>query len=92
MSTSKTYPDAQEESDGANVSGRPWKKIAMYVGGGIGVVVLVGATAAVTLAVTHDSAVRENLIAYLNGWIDGRDDLMTLLAEHGFCDDLDDFF
>lgn len=92
MTTSKPFPANPEGSDGANVPGRPWKRIAMYVGGGIGVVVLVGTTAAVTLAVTHDSAVRENLIAYLNGRIDGRDDLMSFLATHGFCEDLDQFF
>lgn len=92
MTTSKPFPANPEGSDGANVPGRPWKRIAMYVGGGIGVVVLVGTTAAVTLAVTHDSAVRENLIAYLRGWNDGRDDLMSFLATHGFCDDLDPFF
>lgn len=89
MTTSKPFPANPEGSDGANVPGRPWKRIAMYVG--IGVVVLVGTTAAVTLAVTHDSAVRENLIAYLNGRLDGRDELMSLLAAHGFCDDLDQF-
>ena len=55
-------------------------------------VVLVGAAAAVTLAVTHDSAVRENLIAYLRGWSDGRDDLMSFIAALGLGDDLDEFF
>jgi len=92
MTTSKPIPECPDESDGADTHGRPWKRIAMYVGGGIGVVALVGTTAAVTLAVTHDSAVRENLIAYLRGWNDGRDDLMSFIAAQGFCDDLDEFF
>lgn len=91
MTTSESLPNDQDESDHTNVSWWPWKRTAMFVVGGIGVVVLMGATAVVTLAVTHDSAVRENMIAYLRGWIDGRDDLMNTVADHEFRDHLEYF-
>ena len=71
--------DAQESPDNAPTpepvqaevtpgrTGRPWKTVALVVGGG-----LIGAAGAVvvTLGATHKSAVVQNAAAYVNGWID----------------------
>lgn len=79
-------PDGTEDG-----SRRDWRRAARYVGGGLGLVAVIGATVAVT-ALTHDSAVRENLIAYLNGRVDGYRDLMSFLDEHGLYFDPEDPF
>jgi hypothetical protein len=91
-SVSSEYTGASCNGTGAvahNPPSRPWKKVALCVGGGV---VLIGATVVVTLAITHDSAVRENLVAYLNGKSDGFDDAVALLESVGLFDDVNDFF
>jgi hypothetical protein len=49
-------------------AGRPWRKIALLVGGGV---ITAAGAAMTTLAATHKSAVRENFKAYANGLVDG---------------------
>ena len=68
--------------------GRPWKKILGFLGAGSA---LVGATAAVTLAATHKSAVTENEKAYVNGFLEGHHTgfINGLLAAAGFLDGAD---
>jgi|LakMenEpi03Aug12_release.lakeMendotaPanAssembly.Ray.scaffolds.fasta_scaffold1449489_1 hypothetical protein len=46
---------------------RGWKPIAALVGGGL---FIAGGAVMATLALTHRTAVTENLCAYLNGWSD----------------------
>ena len=73
-------PDEAEEAP--RRSERPWKAVALTVGGGV--ILVMGAVVA-TLAVTHDSAVKANFQAYLNGIITGAE-------SGGYLDGFDDGF
>ena len=46
---------------------RSWKPITAIIGGGV---LIAGGAVVATLALTHRTAVTENLCAYLNGWSD----------------------
>ena len=46
---------------------RGWKPITAIIGGGV---LIAGGAVVATLALTHRTAVTENLCAYLNGWSD----------------------
>lgn len=82
-------PDCVEEAGRTTEHGRArsWWKLAAAWGGTL--VVTAGGAVAVTLLATHNSAVRENFIAYINGLSNGYDAGWVDGHESGWFDGLD---